>query len=62
MGIFSLVGSKDIGMDLGTSNILLTIKGKGIVLNEPAVVAIKRQNNENSCNRSRGQRDDRKNS
>lgn len=46
MGIFSLVGSKDIGMDLGTSNILLTIKGKGIVLNEPAVVAIKRQNNE----------------
>ena len=39
MGIFSLVGSKDIGMDLGTSNILLTIKGKGIVLNEPAVVA-----------------------
>lgn len=33
-------------MDLGTSNILLTIKGKGIVLNEPAVVAIKRQNNE----------------
>ena len=46
MGIFSLVGSKDIGMDLGTSNILLTIKGKGIVLNEPAVVAIKRQYNE----------------
>ena len=46
MGIFSLVGSKDIGMDLGTSNILLTIKGIGIVLNEPAVVAIKRQNNE----------------
>ena len=46
MGIFSLEGSKDIGMDLGTSNILLTIKGKGIVLNEPAVVAIKRQNNE----------------
>lgn len=46
MGIFSLVGSKDIGMDLGTSNILLIIKGKGIVLNEPAVVAIKRQNNE----------------
>ena len=32
--------SKDIGIDLGTSNILITIKGKGIVLREPAVVAI----------------------
>lgn len=42
MNLFSMV-SKDIGMDLGTSNILLTIKGKGIVLNEPAVVAINRQ-------------------
>lgn len=45
MSFFS-IGSKDIGMDLGTSNILLTIKGKGIVLNEPAVVAIKRQTGE----------------
>ena len=45
MSIFSF-GSKDIGMDLGTSNILLTIKGKGIVLNEPAVVAINRQTNQ----------------
>jgi len=33
-------GSKDIGIDLGTANILVTIKGKGIVLNEPSVVAI----------------------
>lgn len=39
-------GSKDIGMDLGTSNILLTIKGKGVVLNEPSVVAINRQTNQ----------------
>lgn len=38
MGLF-FVGSKDIGIDLGTSNILVTIKGKGIVLKEPAVVA-----------------------
>lgn len=44
MNFFTFV-SKDIGMDLGTSNILLTIKGKGIVLNEPSVVAINRQNN-----------------
>lgn len=34
------LGSKDIGIDLGTANILVTIKGKGIVLNEPSVVAI----------------------
>ena len=45
MSFFTL-GSKDIGMDLGTSNILLTIKGKGIVLNEPSVVAINRQTNQ----------------
>ena len=34
------IGSKDIGIDLGTANILVTIKGKGIVLKEPSVVAI----------------------
>lgn len=38
MSLFSL-GSRDIGIDLGTSNILVAIKGKGIVLKEPAVVA-----------------------
>ena len=32
--------SKDIGIDLGTTNILITLKGKGIVLREPSVVAI----------------------
>lgn len=32
--------SKDIGIDLGTANILVTVKGKGIILNEPSVVAI----------------------
>ena len=31
---------KDIGIDLGTANILIYIKDKGIVLNEPSVVAI----------------------
>ncbi|MBE5806062.1 MAG: rod shape-determining protein [Clostridiales bacterium] len=31
---------KDIGIDLGTANLLVTLKGKGIVLKEPAVVAI----------------------
>lgn len=36
MGIIS----KDIGIDLGTSNIRIHLKGRGIVLSEPAVVAI----------------------
>jgi rod shape-determining protein MreB and related proteins len=32
--------SKDIGIDLGTANVLIHVKGKGIVLNEPSVVAM----------------------
>jgi len=32
--------SRDIGIDLGTANTLVYVKGKGIVLNEPSVVAI----------------------
>ena len=32
--------SMDIGIDLGTANILVYVKGKGVVLNEPSVVAI----------------------
>ncbi|WP_010531605.1 rod shape-determining protein [Lentibacillus jeotgali] len=32
--------SRDIGIDLGTANVLIHLKGKGIVLNEPSVVAI----------------------
>lgn len=39
MKLFTLV-SKDIGIDLGTANILVTLRGKGIVLKEPSVVAI----------------------
>ena len=35
--------SKDIGIDLGTANVLIYIKGQGIVLNEPSVVAIERE-------------------
>lgn len=38
MGFFS--SSKDIGIDLGTANTLVFVKGKGIVLREPSVVAI----------------------
>ncbi|WP_033827528.1 rod shape-determining protein [Bacillus andreraoultii] len=32
--------ARDIGIDLGTANVVINVKGKGIVLNEPAVVAI----------------------
>ena len=32
--------SKDIGIDLGTANILVTVKGKGIILREPSVISI----------------------
>ena len=32
--------SKDIGIDLGTANVLIHVKGRGIVLNEPSVVAM----------------------
>jgi rod shape-determining protein MreB len=34
--------AKDIGIDLGTANTLISIKGKGIILDEPSVVAVNR--------------------
>ena len=42
MKLFGLK-SKDIGIDLGTANTLVTLRGKGIVLKEPSVVAIDRK-------------------
>lgn len=39
MGLFSL----DIGIDLGTANTLVNVKGKGIVINEPSWVAIEKK-------------------
>jgi rod shape-determining protein MreB len=38
MGLFGM--SKDMGIDLGTANTLVYVRGKGIVLREPSVVAI----------------------
>ncbi len=38
--------STEVGIDLGTANVLVYIKGKGIVLSEPSVVAINRDTNE----------------
>ncbi|MBS7345016.1 MAG: rod shape-determining protein [Caryophanon sp.] len=35
-----MLSSNDIGIDLGTANVLIHLKGKGVVLNEPSVVAL----------------------
>ncbi len=40
-----MFGGQDIGIDLGTASVLVYIKGKGIVLREPSVVAIDRNSN-----------------
>lgn len=40
---FTMAFSTDIGIDLGTASILVYVRGKGIVLNEPAVVAVEQQ-------------------
>ena len=45
MNLFDFKG-KDIGIDLGTANTLVTLKGKGIVLKEPSVVAIDKKTGE----------------
>ncbi len=38
--------SRDIGIDLGTANVLIHLKGRGIILNEPAVLAVDSQTQE----------------
>ena len=45
MNLFA-IKSKDIGIDLGTANTLVTLRGKGIVLKEPSVVAINKKTGE----------------
>ena len=39
--MFGFFGARDMGIDLGTANTLVHVKGRGIVLREPSVVAIK---------------------
>jgi rod shape-determining protein MreB len=39
LGLFSL----DIGIDLGTANTLVSVRGKGIVINEPSFVALEKK-------------------
>lgn len=43
MGLFGM--TKDMGIDLGTANTLVYLKGKGIILREPSVVAINKMTN-----------------
>jgi len=45
MNLFNF-GGKDIGIDLGTANTLVLLKGKGIILREPSVVAIDKKSGE----------------
>src|SRR3990167_4703753 len=45
-GQFSGIFSNDIGIDLGTANTLVYVRGKGIVLAEPSVVAVDAGTNE----------------
>lgn len=40
-----MVFGKRIGVDLGTANVLVYLKGRGIVINEPAVVAVAQRDN-----------------
>ena len=37
--MFSLFRAKDMGIDLGTANTLIYVKGSGIIVNEPSVIA-----------------------
>lgn len=42
MGLFDFLQMSDVGIDLGTSTVLVYVKGKGIVLREPSVVAVEK--------------------
>jgi rod shape-determining protein MreB len=44
-GITGLLG-RDMAVDLGTANTLVYVRGRGVVLNEPSVVAVNSQNNQ----------------
>ena len=41
-GPFSGLFGKDIGVDLGTTNIVICVKGKGVTMNEPSVIAFRK--------------------
>ncbi len=41
-----MASSGDIGIDLGTSNVVIYMKGRGVVFREPSIVAVERENNQ----------------
>ncbi|MBT9132029.1 rod shape-determining protein [candidate division NPL-UPA2 bacterium Unc8] len=43
LNFFSRLFSNDIGIDLGTANTLVYLRGRGIVLNEPSVIAVEKR-------------------
>ena len=40
LGKITQIWSQDMAIDLGTANTLVVLKGQGVVLNEPSVVAV----------------------
>ncbi len=52
MGMFekiSKIWSQDMAIDLGTANTLVVLKGQGVVLNEPSVVAVVDNKGKKNC-------------
>ncbi|HPA59624.1 MAG TPA: rod shape-determining protein, partial [Synergistales bacterium] len=43
-GSISGIFGKDIGIDLGTANIVVYVKGKGVVIDEPSIIAYRKAN------------------
>ncbi|HSJ94791.1 MAG TPA: rod shape-determining protein, partial [Gaiellaceae bacterium] len=46
LGMMSGLGGREIAVDLGTANTLVYVRGRGIVLSEPSVVAIDQRTGE----------------
>ena len=60
MGVFNYVtgfGGRDMAIDLGTANTLVYVRGRGIVLSEPSVVAIDHALRRGARRRRRGEAD-----
>ncbi|MCY4412096.1 MAG: rod shape-determining protein, partial [Caldilineaceae bacterium] len=51
LGLFSL----DIGIDLGTANTLVHVKGRGVIIDEPSVVAIDKSSKRRNSVKAIGQ-------
>src|SRR6185312_14621358 len=56
-GFLSSYFNDDLAIDLGTANTLLYVRGKGIVLDEPSVVAIRQEGGPNGNTADEARRD-----